>query len=69
MIERLQVRAITQAPDGTSVIGSLADHPEAARYGETARTLCDRVLLESRSWLDESPLESRRRWRGIERLD
>ena len=31
-LEFEEVRAITQAPDGTSVIGSLTDHPEAERW-------------------------------------
>ncbi|MEM9460695.1 MAG: AAA family ATPase [Myxococcota bacterium] len=31
-LEFEEVRAITQAPDGTSVIGSLIDHPEAERW-------------------------------------
>jgi predicted ATPase len=29
-----EVRAITQAPDGTSVVASLADHPQADRWRE-----------------------------------
>lgn len=29
-----EVRAITQAPDGTSVVASLADHPQAERWRE-----------------------------------
>lgn len=33
-LEFEEVRAITQAPDGSSMIGSLADHPDAARWRE-----------------------------------
>ncbi|MEX1366541.1 MAG: AAA family ATPase [Nannocystaceae bacterium] len=33
-LEFEEVRAITQAPDGTSVIGSLTDHPQAAQWRE-----------------------------------